>query len=121
MRRARVSVKAVCRGVFLVCLAASMSRAQAPPQRLPSAVLQWPLIVADAGTRDTRVELVNLTSRQLQVHCFYVHADFCGATNFFVYLTPNQPMSWLASRGTNNRLTGSAVPPFFGTGELKCV
>lgn len=116
-------MKAVVRGVFLVCLAVSTTRAEAPPQRLPSAVLQWPLIVAEGGgqTRDTRVELVNLTSRSLQVHCFYVNSGFCGATNFFVYLTPNQPMSWLASRGTSNRLTGSAVPPFFGTGELKCV
>jgi hypothetical protein len=37
---------------------------------LPSAVLQWPLIVAEGGgqTRDTRVELVNLTRSALQVH-----------------------------------------------------
>lgn len=118
-------MKSVVWGLLLVCLwgSASVSRAEAPPQRLPSAVLQWPLIVAEGGgqTRDTRVELVNLTGRSLQVHCFYVNSGSCGATNFYVYLTPNQPMSWLASRGTSNRLTGSAVPPFFGTGELKCV
>jgi hypothetical protein len=108
--------------VALSC-SASISQAEAPPQRLPSAVLQYPLIVVENGgqTRDTRVELVNLTSRQLQVHCFYVDSGSCGGTNFYVYLTPNQPMSWLASRGTSNRLNGSAAPPFFGTGELKCV
>lgn len=106
-----------------LCLWAAISKADSPPQRLPSAVLQYSLIVAEGGgfTRDTRVELVNLTGRPLQVQCFYVQGDSCSETDFFVYLTPNQPMSWLASRGTSNRLTGSAVPPFSGTGELKCV
>src|SRR5262249_44732932 len=101
----------------------TLAVAQAPPQRLPSAVLQYPLIVAEGGgfTRDTRVELVNLSRRPLQVHCFYVQSFACSETDFFVYLTPNQPMSWLATRGTSNRLTGSAVPPFSGTGEMKCV
>lgn len=93
-----------------------------PEQRLPSALLQYPLIVVEGGggTRDTRVELVNLTRRTQHVQCFYVSAPYCGATNFFITLTANQPLSWLASRGTSNALTGTAVPPFFGTGELKC-
>src|SRR5512145_2400721 len=98
MRRVRVSLKAVVWVVFLVALSlsASISQAEAPPQRLPSAVLQYPLVVVEDGglTRDTRVELVNLTRHPLQVHCFYVNSGSCGATNFFVYLTPNQPMSW---------------------------
>lgn len=106
----------------LMCMA-RVSHAEAPPQRLPSAVLQWPLIAVEGGgqTRDTRVELVNLTSNRLEVHCFYINNTSCSATNFYVYLTPNQPMSWLASRGTVNFLNGSAVPPFSTTGELKCV
>jgi hypothetical protein len=114
----------ILRGAVAVALlAAARAHADSPPQRLPSAVLQYPLIVAEGGgaTRDTRVELLNLSSRDIQVQCFYVQSGFCSETDFFIRLTPNQPLSWLASRGTSNRLTGTAVPPFFGTGELKCV
>jgi hypothetical protein len=111
-------------GAVIALVAAASVRAESPPQRLPSAVLQYPLIVVEGGgaTRDTRVEIVNLTGRDIQLKCVYVQGSNCGATNFFVRLTPNQPLSWLASRGVSNRLTGSAVPPFFSSsGELKCV
>jgi hypothetical protein len=95
----------------------------APAQRLASAFLVYPLIVAEGGgsTRDTRVELVNLSSSAKDLHCFYVKASTCSATNFFVSLTPNQPVSWLASKGSRNFTGRGAVPPFSGTGELKCV
>jgi hypothetical protein len=91
------------------------------PQRLPSAVLIWPLIVVEGGgaVTDTRVELVNLSSRAVQLGCIYVPAVSCGGFDFQVRLTPNQPISWLASRGVFSGL--SAVPPFSQTGELKCI
>lgn len=111
-------------GALIVVLAATPpAAAEPPPQRLPSAVLQYPLIVVEGGgaLRDTRVEIVNLTGRDVQVKCVYVQGSSCGATNFFLRLTPNQPLSWLASQGVSNRLTGSAVPPFFSSsGQLKC-
>ena len=91
------------------------------PQRLPSAVLVYPLIVVEGGgqTTDTRVELVNLSSGPVSLDCTYVPADTCGGFDFQVMLTPNQPISWLASRGVFSG--GTAVPPFSSTGELKCV
>jgi hypothetical protein len=92
------------------------------PQRLPSAVLVYPLIVVEGGgqTTDTRIELVNLSSGPVQLDCTYVPADTCSGFDFQVMLTPNQPISWLASRGTFNG--GTAVPPFSSTtGELKCI
>ena len=48
--------------------------AASPPQRLPSAVLIWPLIVVEGGgsITDTQVELVNLSSRQVLLGCIYV-------------------------------------------------
>jgi len=123
-RRTRAGRKLVVTMVLALGLStAGRADAGSPPdQRLPSALLQYPFIVVEDGgaTRDTRVELVNLTSRQLQVQCFYVQSPLCRETDFFVTLTPNQPLSWLASRGTSNPLTWTAVPPFFGTGELKC-
>ncbi len=96
--------------------------AEAPPQRLPSAVLIYPLVVVEGGgaVTDTRIELVNLTQRPVQLKCLYVPAGSCSGLNFQVQLTPNQPLSWLASRGLfSHALT--AVPPFFQTGELKCI
>ncbi len=94
--------------------------AQPPAQKLPSALLVFPFIEAD-GVHDTRIELVNLSGDPQVVQCFYITADACNEVDFMVYFTPYQPLSWLASVGMNDILTGTAVPPFFGDGELKCV
>jgi hypothetical protein len=91
-----------------------------PAQKLPSALLVFPFIEAD-GAHDTRIELVNLSGDPQVVQCFYVTGSSCNEVDFFVYFTPYQPLSWLASAGLNDVLTGSAVPPFFGDGEIKCV
>jgi hypothetical protein len=105
------------------CAFAAAAHAEsAPAQRLPSALLIYPLIDSDGGiTRDTRVELVNLTSREQHVSCFYVEGRICFEIGFFLTLTPNQPVSWLASKGMVSGISNSAVPPFFGSGELKCL
>lgn len=101
-------------------MAASAAMATSPAQRLPSAIIMYPNIRVE-GTFDTRVEMVNLSSRDQVVKCHYLSPPICNGTDFIVRLTPNQPISWLASRGTigsgNLRL---AVPPFFGEGSLKC-
>jgi len=72
------------------------------------------------GTTDTRIELVNLSDRDQTIQCFYVRESDCNEVGFFVSLTAGQPLSWMAGDGTNNPLTFTAVPPFDGTGELKC-
>ncbi|MGD9764231.1 MAG: hypothetical protein AB7V27_10995 [Candidatus Binatia bacterium] len=69
---------------------------------------------------DTRIELVNLTSRPVHAKCVFVFAPSCGGINFHIYLTPNQPFSWLASQGSRG-VGLTAVPPLQGTGELKCI
>lgn len=91
-----------------------------PAQKLPSALLVFPLIQSDDFGGDTRIELVNLSGNGQDVECFYVQGDeTCNEIGFFLSLTPYQPISWLATEGLNNGL--SAVPPFFSTGgELKC-
>lgn len=101
----------------------SQALAQAPPQRLPSAVLIYPLIAVEGGgaITDTRVEIVNLTQRAVNMKCLYVPAGSCSGLNFYVRLTPNQPLSWLASRGVFSQTSSTAVPPFSQTGELKCI
>jgi hypothetical protein len=95
--------------------------AEAPPQRLPSAVLIWPLIVVEGGgaVTDTRIELVNLSSRAVSLGCLFVTSNNCNSIDFQIRLTPNQPLSWLASGGVFNGQ--SAVPPFNSPGELKCI
>lgn len=101
-------------------LAASAAMATSPAQRLPSAIIMYPNIRVE-GSFDTRVEMVNLSSRDQVVKCHYLSPPLCNGTDFIVRLTPNQPISWLASRGTIG--TGNlllAVPPFFGEGSLKC-
>ncbi len=90
-----------------------------PVQKLPSALVVFPYIV-NSGTTDTRIELVNLSNHNIQLQCFYVHQLDCFEIGFFVRLTHDQPLVWLASDGANNPLTFSAVPPFDGVGELKC-
>lgn len=90
-----------------------------PAQNVPSALLVFPFIDSE-GTRDTRIELVNLTGEYVDLQCFYVHGDSCLEIGFFLSLTPYQPMSWTARRGVFDPFSGAAAPPFFGTGELKC-
>ena len=54
---------------------------------------------------------------------FFVSAarSLCNEIGFVVTMTPYQPLAWLVSEGLNDTFSGSASPPFFGTGELKCV
>ena len=89
-----------------------------PAQTLPSAFLIYPLVRVSA-TQDTRVELMNLSGAPVSVECFYVSSVSCNEIGFFVSLTGNQPISWMASTGFNGN--GARVaPPFVGDGELKC-
>ncbi|MFQ5666659.1 MAG: hypothetical protein ACE5I7_09530 [Candidatus Binatia bacterium] len=130
----------------LCCLLPVRAGAGSPPeQKLPSALLVYPLIEVPGTCQDdssvtcssdsdcapspggpciqsgdTRVELVNLSGHGVLAQCFYVNGEGCNEVGFLISLTPYQPLSWLASAGLSNTLTGSAAPPFFGTGELKC-
>ena len=90
-----------------------------PAQKLASAFVIFPYIVTST-TQDTRVELMNMSDQPIDLQCFYVRQSDCIEVGFFVSLTANQPLSWLANDGANNPLTFSAVPPFDGVGELKC-
>ncbi len=101
-------------------LVPSMVWAGPPAQKLPSALLVLPFVEAD-GAHDTRIEIVNLSGDPVAMHCFYINGSGCNEVDFDVYFTPYQPQSWLASAGSSNTFTGTAVPPFFGDGELKCV
>lgn len=111
-------------GVVAAVFAASAARAGEPPaQRVPSAVLVYPVVQVEGGgaTVDTRVEILNLARTPTDLQCYYVSGSNCMELDFFVSLTPNQPLSWLVSKGTRNLATFTAVPPFFGSGQLKCV
>ena len=90
-----------------------------PAQKLASAFVVFPYIVT-SSTKDTRIELMNMSNEKIDLQCFYVRQSDCIEVGFFVSLTAQQPLSWLANDGANNPLTFSAVPPFDGVGELKC-
>ena len=92
-----------------------------PAQRVPSALLMFPYLNAGGG-QNTRIELLNLSGMPQWVNCFFVTGGgpVCNEIGFFVWLTPYQPLSWLASNGLSDPLTGSAVPPFYGTGAMVC-
>jgi len=82
-------------------------------------MLIYPLVQVSA-TQETRIELMNLTNAVVSVECFYVTSVTCNEIGFFVSLTGNQPITWLASTGSNGNGVRIA-PPFQGEGELKCV
>jgi hypothetical protein len=90
-----------------------------PAQKLASAFIVFPYIVS-SGTQDTRIELMNMSDREIELQCFYVRQSDCLEVGFFMRLTANQPLSWLAYDGTSNPVVFSAVPPFDGVGEMKC-
>ena len=117
VRRNWWAVASVVAGLWL--LPASMLAAP-PAQNLPSAYIVFPYIDAN-GASDTRIEILNLSGSPQELECFFIHGDSCLEIGFRVHLTPYQPISWFASNGLFDQFSGSAAPPFFGTGELKCV
>jgi hypothetical protein len=90
-----------------------------PAQKLPSALLIYPLVQASA-TQETLIEMLNLTASTVRVQCFYVRSVTCNEVDFFLTLTANQPIAWKASTGAGGSGRRLA-PPFSGEGELKCV
>ena len=86
-------------------------------------MLIYPLVrvsTTPGQEQETRIEMMNLTGSLVSVQCFYVQGGTCNEIGFFVNLTGNQPLSWIASTGS----TGNGrriAPPFIGDGELKCV
>lgn len=104
-------------------LAFGPSTGLAPPQRLASALLIFPYVVHN-GSADTRLTLINMSTRNVGVNCFFIRDAGpvlgCLEIGFRINLTPLQPFSWFAGDGTNNPLTFTAAPPFDGVGELKC-
>lgn len=110
-------------------------------------IVVWPNVVWD-GVRDTVIQLTNTHNAMVHAHCFYVNAAPVNPllppsvtnppqwveTDFWVWLTRQQPTHWVASLGRRVDYTdpfGSdgagldvgLVPPVpLGfTGELKCV
>lgn len=118
----RVANTLILLGVVCSTLSGRALAGDPPAQKLPSALLIFPLVQSDDFGGDTRIELLNLSGRAQDVECFYVQGDeTCNEIGFFLSLTPYQPLSWLATEGLNDVLSHSAVPPFFTAGgELKC-
>lgn len=102
-----------------------MAAGDPPAQKLPAAVLIFPLVRA-GGTADTRIELANVSGSATVARCFYVAADTCNEIGFYASLRTSGaamqsggPLSWFVSSGLNGN--GERVaPPFTGDGELKC-
>lgn len=93
-----------------------------PAQKLASAFVVFPYLVTKPPF-DTRIELMNMSNREIGLQCFYVRESDCAEIGFFVALTANQPLSWNAFNGVSNTLTRTRVPPLdtFGSfAELKC-
>lgn len=90
-----------------------------PAQKLPAAALVFPLVRSGNGS-DTRIVITNSTNATVSMQCFYVSAGTCNQLGFFVSLTANQPVSWMASTGMTGN--GARLAPPLGNqdGELKC-
>lgn len=118
----RIASTVIVLAMFVSTTSGPAAAGDPPAQKLPSALLIFPLIQSDESGGDTRIELVNLSGMGQEVQCFYVQGDdTCNEIGFFLSLTPYQPISWLATQGLDDVLTHSAVPPFFSAGgELKC-
>jgi hypothetical protein len=90
-----------------------------PAQKLPTAVLIYPLISTRTG-EDTLVEMMNLTNSSVTVKCHYVDSTTCRGIDFFVSLTPLQPIAWTASTGQDGNGLRIAPPLSSDEAELKC-
>ena len=91
-------------GVLLAVLAVYVGQARADvTSDTPGSIVIFPKVIAD-GTRDTLIQLTNTSNMGTSAHCWYFDAtNNCQPNNFFVDLTPQQPIWWRASTG---RFTG---------------
>lgn len=90
-------------------------------------LLVFPLIKVNlAAGQDTIVKISNDFYQKVKVKCYYRYFP-CSHEDFVLTLTPNQPVSWLASTGLG--LDGLPIPKSQGTppvlsdgtlAELKC-
>jgi hypothetical protein len=90
--------------VLLAVLAVYVGQARADvTSDTPGSIVIFPKVIAD-GTRDTLIQLTNTSNMGTSAHCWYFDAtNNCQPANFFVDLTPQQPIFWRASSG---RFTG---------------
>ena len=95
----------------------------------PGSIVIYPKVIAD-GTRDTLIQLANTSNMGTSVHCFYFDGTStppCQHDDFFIDLTPQQPIVWRASTGrrpddgTPGLFLGLVPPRINFQGELKCV
>ena len=129
-----------CGVLASVLLLFSTARAEVSSD-LSGSILVYPKVVWDSG-RDTVIQLSNTGNNLVHAHCFYVNAQtFQGVprwqvTDFHLWLTRQQPVHWVASRGRPVDPTDNTIPPSDGSGldpgaippvppdfvgELKCV
>lgn len=113
----------------------------------PGSILILPKIVAN-GSRDTLIEITNTSNSLISAHCYYINGaptnpelppgptnpPLWQETDFFLFLTRQQPTQWLASAGRpvnpfdplaspQAGIDPGLVPPLLSTfiGELICV
>ena len=118
-------------GVLFAVLAVYVGQGRADvTSDTPGSIVIYPKVIAD-GTRDTLIQLTNTSNVGTSVHCFYLDGTSvppCQHDDFFLDLTPQQPVFWRASTGrrpddtTQPGLFLGLVPPRINfQGELKCV
>jgi hypothetical protein len=120
----------------LALTAAVAARADVSTER-PGSILIFPKVIAD-GTRDTIIQISNISTMTVHAHCFYVDGSRdpntlqprWQETDFNIWLTRLQPTHWRVSAGrpvdftdSDEGLDPGAVPPATAgfQGELLCV
>ena len=117
-------------GVLFAVLAVYIGQARADvTSDTPGSIVIYPKVIAD-GTRDTLIQLTNTSNVGTSVHCFYFDGTSdppCQHDDFFLDLTPQQPVHWRASTGrrpddsTPGLFLGLVPPRLQFQGELKCI
>lgn len=143
----RLRAGALCASaVAAILMLAGPGRADVTSER-PGSILILPKVVAD-GIRDTVIEISNTSNSVAHAHCYYVNGapvnpalppsptnpPLWQETDFYIWLTRQQPTSWTASRGRRldptdwfgqygSGIDPGVVPPVGPgfTGELVCV
>jgi len=97
--------------LLAVAVAISPAFAEVTTER-PGSILFFPKVIA-SGTRDTIIQISNVSNSMVHAHCFYVNAalEFPGEppglnnqprwqeVDFDIWLTKQQPTHWVVSQG----------------------
>lgn len=112
MRRSHLAHALAASAILGLCMAGTAWADHGADPDRPGSILIFPKVV-NTASRDTIIRISNTGNTVNNVHCYYVNGTTCGAVDFELSLTKQQPTQWSVSNGR----AVFALDPFANSGS----